>query len=68
MQDMKLIELLNDARDKAHRDVQLLRQEMQKELAFLRADISGTQRKLIRAVIILGLALGGKDLVSLVLK
>ena len=68
MQDMKLVELINDARAEAHRDTQSLRAELREDLLALRADMNGLLRKLVWGVVVLGLALGGKDILSLVLK
>ena len=67
MQDMKLVELINDARDEAHRDTQALRTELREDLLALRADMNGLLRKLIWGVVVLGLALGGKDVLNAVL-
>lgn len=68
MQDMKLVELVNRAREEAHRDVLRLRAEFREDLAALRADMSGLLRKLVWGVIVLGLALGGKDVLDAVLR
>jgi hypothetical protein len=61
MQDMKLIEALNDLRD-----------EVRKQGAELRRDVIkahlGIIRWLCTAVVLLGLALGGKDLLEVVLE
>lgn len=64
---MKLVELINDARSEAHRDNQNLREEFHEELLALRADMNGLLRKLVWGVVVLGLALGGKDVLQLVL-
>jgi len=68
MQDMKLVELVNRAREQAHRDTQALREELREDLLALRADMNALMRKLVWGVVVLGLALGGKDVLSLVLK
>jgi len=64
MQDMRLVELVNKAREEAHRDVQALRAEVREDLAQLRSDMSGLLRKLVWGVVVLGLALGGKDILD----
>lgn len=64
---MQLVELINDARSEAHSDAQALREEFRQEVLALRADLNGLLRKLVWGVIVLGLALGGKDVLSLVL-
>ncbi len=72
MQDMKLVELVNKAREEAHRDTQNLRKEFRQEMLGLRGELSrfnaSIVRKLVWGVVLLGLALGGKDLLSLVLQ
>jgi hypothetical protein len=65
---MKLVELVNKAREEAHRDTQSLRAEVREDLLALRSDMNGLLRKLVWGVVVLGLALGGKDILSLVLK
>lgn len=68
MQDMKLVELINDARSEAHRDTQALRKELRADLLALRSDMNALLRKLIWGVVVLGLALGGKDVLQLVFR
>lgn len=65
---MKLVEIINDARSEAHRDTQALREELREELLALRSDMNGLLRKLVWGVVVLGLALGGKDILSLALQ
>ncbi len=68
MQDMKLVELVNKAREQAHRDTQALRAELRDDLLALRSDMNALMRKLVWGVVVLGLALGGKDVLSLVFR
>ncbi len=68
MQDMRLVELTNYARDAAHRDAESLRRDLRENLIALRRDMNGLLRKLVWGVVVLGLALGGKDILQLVLR
>lgn len=61
MQDMKLVEALNDLRDEVRRQgVELRGAVLQQSFRLL--------HKALWAVVLLGLALGGKDLLAIVLK
>jgi hypothetical protein len=64
VQDMKLVELVNRVREESSRDVQELRREFREDLAALRADLNDLLRKLVWGIVILGLALGGKDVLE----
>jgi hypothetical protein len=68
MQDMRLVELVNKAREEAHRDVQALRAEVREDLNAMRAETAALLRKLVWGVVVLGLALGGKDVLELVFR
>jgi hypothetical protein len=61
MQDMKLIEALND-----------LREEVRKQCSKLRRDLLREHFRLVRwlagAILLLGLALGGKDILQIALE
>ena len=61
MQDMKLVEAINDLRSELKRDNQDLRREV------LRAHVA-LIRYLIWTILVMGLALGGKDLLELMLQ
>jgi argininosuccinate lyase len=72
MEDMKLVEALNDLRAEVKADNAQLRREVREDMREVRENALqaqvGLQRKLIWAIMVLGLALGGKDLVALALK
>jgi hypothetical protein len=62
----KLVELITRAREESHHDVQRLRTEFRQDLAALHAEMTGLLRKLVWGVVVLGLALGGKDVLEAV--
>ena len=71
MEDMKLVEALNDLRAEVKADNAQLRREVREDMrevreSALRAQV-GIQRKLIWTIMVLGLALGGKDLLEAVI-
>ena len=70
MDDMKLVEALNDLRAEVKADNAQLRREVREDMrevreSALKAQLA-IQHKLIWAILLLGLALGGKDLLQLV--
>jgi hypothetical protein len=72
MDDMKLVEALNDLRSELKEDNKVLRREVREDMREVRQHAIqahvGLQRKLIWAIMVLGLALGGKDLLELLLR
>jgi hypothetical protein len=72
MDDMKLVEALNDLRSELKDDNKTLRREVREDLREVREHAiktnAGLQRYLIWAIMVLGLALGGKDLLELLLR
>ena len=72
MQDMKLVEALNDLRSELKEDNKSLRREVREDIREVRQHAIqahiGLQRKLIWTILVLGLALGGKDLLELLLR
>jgi hypothetical protein len=71
MDDMKLVEALNDLRAELKGDNAQLRREVREDLREVREQAikaqTGLMRKLIWAVMVLGLALGGKDVLQAVI-
>ena len=71
MQDMKLVEALNDLRAEVRQGMGQMRRELRAELRDVRAhaihEHMGLLRRLVWAVVVLGLALGGKDILALVI-
>jgi hypothetical protein len=72
MDDMKLVEALNDLRSELKEDNQVLRREVREDMREVRKHAlkvhAGLTRYLIWAVIVLGLALGSKDLLEVFLR
>jgi hypothetical protein len=71
MEDLKLVEAVNDLRRDVRSEVSELRREVRQEMRDVRQQAIdahlGLLKKLVWAVVVLGLALGGKDLLSLAL-
>lgn len=68
MDDMKIVEALNDLRAELRKDNAELRREVRQDLRDVRQQAVeaylAVTRKLVWAIIVLGLALGGKDLLQ----
>lgn len=71
MQDMKLVEALNGLRSEVRDDVAQLRREVREDIREVReqalAAHLGLMRKLVWAIVLLALALGGKDVLQTIL-
>ena len=71
MQDMKLVEALNQLREETRDGMNRLRRELREDVRDVRDQALQAHlsllRRLVWAILVLGLALGGKDLLEVAL-